>query len=153
MCSTTNVELVRSIGADHVIDYKKEDFTEQSQSYDLVFYCVGNHSLSAYRRTLNRGGICVMVGDLTGRGMLGILARLITAAALSPFRSKKLVTFVTKPNRGDLNTICDLMKTGKVRAVIDRSYRLSQASEALRYLEAKHARGKVIISLESHIEN
>src|SRR6267154_6638027 len=94
VCSTRNVEMVRSIGADQVIDYTQEDFTKRGQRYDLIFDCVGNHSLSACRRVLHPKGIVVMVGDRTGRGAIGILARLITALVVSRFTSQKLRTLL-----------------------------------------------------------
>jgi NADPH:quinone reductase-like Zn-dependent oxidoreductase len=149
VCSTRNVEMVRSIGADRVIDYTQQDFTKSGQCYDLIFDCVGNHSLSACRRVLNPKGICVMVGDRSGRGMVGILTRLITALVLSWFVSQKFVTFLARPNKDDLTIMHDLMKTGKVTPVIDRRYSLSEVPEAIRYLEERHARGKVVITLES----
>lgn len=148
VCSTRNVDMVRSIGADHVIDYTQEDFTNSRQRYDLIFDCVGNHSLSACTRSLNPRGICIMVGELTGRGMTGILARLVTALVLSRFVSQKLVTFLARPNKKDLTIMHDLMKAGNVKPVIDKQYRLSEVAEAMRYLEGKHARGKVVITLE-----
>ena len=147
VCSTSNVDTVRSIGADHIIDYTQEDFTESGQRYDLLFDCVGNHSLSACRRILNPKGICIMVGDKSGRGMIGVLARLIAALALSGFGSQKLVTFLARPNKEDLTVVHDLMKAGKVKPVIDKRYTLSDVPEALRYLEEGHARGKVVITL------
>ena len=150
VCSTTNVNMVRSIGADHVIDYTQEDFTQRGQRYDLIFDCVGNHSLSECRRVLNPKGICVMVGDLSGRGMVGILARLIEALVSSRFRRQKLVTFLAKPNKQDLTIMHDLMKAGRVKPVIDRRFKLSEVPQAIRYLEEKHARGKVVITLESN---
>src|SRR5271166_2352437 len=146
VCSTRNVDMARSIGADRVIDYTHEDFTKLGQRYDLIFDCVGNHSLSELRRVLNPNGICVMVGDLTGRGGLGIMARLFTALVLSQFGSQRLVTFLAKPNKKDLAIMHDLMKAGKVTPVIDRRYRLSEVPEAIRYLEEKHARGKVVVT-------
>ena len=149
VCSTRNVDMVRSIGADRVIDYTQEDFTKSGQRYDLIFDCVGNHSLSAYRRILNPRGIYIMVGELTGRGMIGALARLTAALVVSRFISQKLVTFLARPNKDDLIIMHDLMKAGKVKPVIDRRYRLSEVPEAIRYLEKKHARGKVIIALEN----
>jgi len=148
VCSTRNVDMVRSIGADQSIDYTHEDFTKLGQRYDLIFDCVGNHSLSELRRVLNPNGICVMVGDLTGRGGLGIMARLFTALVLSQFGSQRLVTFLAKPNKKDLAIMHDLMKAGKVTPVIDRRYRLSEVPEAIRYLEEKHARGKVVVTME-----
>jgi NADPH:quinone reductase-like Zn-dependent oxidoreductase len=148
VCSTTNVDMVRSIGADHVIDYTQEDFTKRGRRYDLIFDCVGNHSLSECRRVLNPKGICVMVGDLSGRGMIGLLVRLITALVLSRFASQKLVTFLARPKKEDLTIMYELMKAGKVKPVIDKRYSLSEAPQAVRYLAEKHARGKVVISLE-----
>jgi NADPH:quinone reductase-like Zn-dependent oxidoreductase len=159
VCSTGNVDMVRSIignqggdhGADHVIDYTKQDFTKSGQSYerryDLIFDCVGNHSLSACRRVLSPKGTCVMVGDRTGRGMFGISSRLVAAFVLSRFVNQKLVTFLARPNREDLTIMQELMKTGQVTPVIDRCYRLSEVPEAIRYLAEGHARGKVVINL------
>lgn len=148
VCSTTNVYLVRSIGADHVIDYTQEDFTKLGRRYDLIFDCVANHSLSECKRALNRKGICIMVGDLSGRGMIGLLARLITALVVSRVASQKLVTFLARPNKEDLTIMHDLMKAGKVKPVIDKRYSLSEVPQAIRYLAEKHARGKVVITLE-----
>ena len=147
VCSTSNVDMVRSIGTDHVIDYTQEDFTKRGQRYDLIFDCVGNHSLSACRRVLNVKGICVMVGDRSGRGMIGVLARLIAALVLSWFVSQKLVTFLARPSKADLSIMRELMATGKVRPVIDKRYRLNEVPDAIRYLEEGHARGKVVITL------
>ena len=146
VCSTRNVNMVRSIGADKVIDYTQEDFTKNGQRYDLIFDCVGNHSLSACRLVLHPKGIYIMVGGSAGRWMIGVLARLMTAFVLSWFVSQKLVTFIAKPNKEDLTILRDLMKAGKVTPVIDKRYRLSEVSQALRYLEEGHARGKVVIT-------
>jgi NADPH:quinone reductase-like Zn-dependent oxidoreductase len=148
VCSTRNVEMVRSIGADRVIDYTQEDFTKMEQRYDLFFDCVGNHSLSGCLRVLNPKGICVMVGEMSGRGIVGLLSRIVSAMVLSRFISKKLIVFLAKPNKQDVNAIRGLMAAGKVKPVIDKSYRLSEVPEAIRYLEQKHARGKVVINLE-----
>jgi NADPH:quinone reductase-like Zn-dependent oxidoreductase len=147
VCSRRNVDMVRSLGADQVIDYTQEDFTKSGQRYDLLFDCVGNHSLSASRRVLNPKGICIMVGDRSGRGISGVLARLITALVLSWFVSQKLVTFLARPNREDLTIIRDLMATGKLTPVIDKRYSLSEVPRAIRYLGEGHARGKVVITL------
>ena len=157
ICSTRNVDMVRSIGADHVIDYTKqdytqEDFTKRGQRYDLIFDCIGNHSLSACRRVLNPKGILIMVGDLTGRRMTALLARLITAPVLSRFVSQKFVTFLARPNKEDLTVLRDLMQAGKVKPVIDKRYSLSEVPDAIRYLGGKHVRGKVVISLENNNE-
>ena len=148
VCSTRNLDMVRSIGADHVIDHTQEDFTQCGQRYDLLLDCVGNHSLSACRRALNPKGIGVLVGEMTGRGAVAILARLIGMLVLSWFASPKLVTFLAKPNQADLKVMHDLMKAGKVKPVIDRLYGLSEVPDAIRYLEQKHARGKVVVTLE-----
>ncbi len=149
VCSTRNVDMVRSIGADQVIDYTQQDFTKSGQHYDLIFDCVGNHSLSACRRVLNSKGIYIPVGGPGGRWMIGLLARWITALVLSRFVSQKLVImFLARPNKEDLTIMRELMEAGKVTPVIDKRYRLSEVPEAIRYLEEGHARGKVVITLE-----
>jgi NADPH:quinone reductase-like Zn-dependent oxidoreductase len=148
VCSMRNVEMVRSIGADRVIDYNREDFTTSAQHYDLLFDCVGNHSLSAYRRVLNPNGTCIVVTGPDGP-WLGPLARFVQALAMSPFVSQKLVPFIARPNKEDLDIMLQFMATGKVTPVIDRRYSLSEVPEAIRYLEEGHARGKVIITFES----
>ncbi len=147
VCSTRNLEMVRSIGAAHVIDYTLEDFSKNGQRYDLIFDCVGNHSLTACRRVLNATGTYIGVGGSTGRWMIGSFARAITMPIMSRVASQKLVMILAKPNRNDLTVIGDLMNTGKVRPVIDRRYRLSEVPDAIRYLEEGHARGKVVIIL------
>ncbi|MGD0793301.1 MAG: NAD(P)-dependent alcohol dehydrogenase [Terriglobales bacterium] len=149
VCSTRNVDMVRSIGADRVIDYTQEDFTKSGQRYDLFFDCVGNHSLLACRRVLNPKGIYIPVGGEGGRWMIGPLARSITARVLSRFVSQKLVAFFLArlSKEGDLTIMRDLMEAGKVTPVIDKRYRLNEVPEAIRYLEEGHARGKVVITL------
>jgi len=149
LCSTRNVDMVRSIGADRVIDYTQEDFTKSGQRYDLIFDCVGNHSLLACRRVLNSKGIYIMVGGQGGRWM-GPLPRSIKALLLSRFVSQNLLMFLAKRSKEDLTLMHDLMETGKVTPVIDKCYRLSEVPEAIRYLERGHARGKVIITLEDN---
>ena len=148
VCSTTNLDMVRSIGADCVIDYTKEDFTRSGQRYDLVLDCVGNHSLSACRRVLNPKGILVMVGAPDESPVYRLLARLLGALLLSRFVSQKLVMCFARPSRADLTVMQELMKAGKVIPVIDRRYKLSEVPEAIQYLEEGHARGKVVISVE-----
>jgi NADPH:quinone reductase-like Zn-dependent oxidoreductase len=149
VCSTRNVEMVRSIGADRVIDYTQEDFTRSGQRYDVLLDCVGNHPLSACSRELNPKGTCIMAGSEAGRWMIGAFARAITAPLLSGFASRKIVGILARANKEDLTTMRVLMETGKVTPVIDRRYNLSEVSEAIRYLEAGHARGKVVITSES----
>ncbi len=151
VCSTRNVDMVRSLGADHVIDYTKEDFTKTDRRYDLIFDLVGNHSFSERRRILNPNGICVMAG-IGGAGWHdGIGTRLageLNAYVASRFVSEKFITYIATLNKADLNILGDLMQAGKVTPVIDRSYKLSEVPEALRYLEQGHARGKVAITLD-----
>ena len=147
VCSTRNVDMVRSIGADHVIDYTKEDFTKSAERYDLILDNVGNHSLLESRRVLNPKGKYIMVGGPAGR-WIDPLPRAISALVLSRFVSQDIRLFLADLNQADLNILRDLMQAGKVTPVIDRRYRLSEVSEAIRYLEQGHARGKVVINLE-----
>ena len=146
VCSTRNVEMVRSIGADQVIDYTRDDFTKSGQRYDVVLDMVGSHSLSAFRRVLNPGGIYVMVGGPNGR-WIAPLDRAIGAKVISWFVSQRMGMLMAELNRNDLEILRDLLQAGKVRPVIDRTYTLGQVPEALRYLEAGHARGKVVIAV------
>ena len=147
VCSTKNVEMVRSIGADRVIDYTQEDFTNSGQCYDLLFDCVGNHSFSACRRVLSPKGIHVAVGGPSGRWMIGFLARLITGLVLSRLVTHKLAMVLTRWSKKDLTIMRELMEAGKVTPVIDKRYSLSEVPEAIRYMEEGHARGKVVITL------
>jgi NADPH:quinone reductase-like Zn-dependent oxidoreductase len=148
VCSTRNVDMVRSIGADEVIDYTQEDFTKSGQHYDLIFDCYANHPLSACKRVLNRKGIYVGVGAPATAGGIGILTRLVQMLVFSRLTSQKLITFLAKPSKDDLIILRDLVATGKVTPVIDRCYHLREVPEAIRYLEQGHARGKVVITLE-----
>ncbi len=147
VCSTRNVEMVRSIGADHVIDYKHEDYTTSGQRYDLIIDNVGNHSLLANKRVLNSNGILVIVGGSKGN-WLGPLMRPINALILSPFVDQEFVLLLAKMRKDDLAILGDLMQAGKMTPVIDRRYHLSEVPEAIRYSEEGHARGKIIIALE-----
>ena len=145
VCSTRNVDMVRSIGADRVIDYTQEDFTKTGQHYDILFDCFANHSLSACRRVLNPKGIYIAIGGPSG-STIGILVGWITALVWSWFVSQKFLTFIARSNKEDLTINRELMATGKVTPVIDRHYKLSEVPEAIRYLEEGHARGKVVIT-------
>jgi NADPH:quinone reductase-like Zn-dependent oxidoreductase len=151
VCSTRNVDLVRSIGPDHVIDYTKEDFTKGDQRYDLIFDLVGNHTFSERRHILTPNGICVL-GGIGGAGIhpgsWGRIAGNFGAAFLSTFTSQKFLTYIAKLTKDDLTVLRDLIQAGKVSPVIDRTYRLSQTADAVRYLEEGHARGKVVITVE-----
>src|SRR5215210_3220061 len=147
VCSTKKVEMVRSIGADHVIDYTQEDFAEGEERYDMVLDIGGNSSLSRLRRALAPRGTLVIVGGEGGGRWLGGTDRQIRALVLSPFVSQKLGTFVNKENHEDMLVLKELIESGKVAPVIDRTYPLSEAPEAIRYLEEGHARGKVVIAV------
>jgi len=147
VCSTQKVEMVRSIGADHVIDYTREDFAEGDQRYDLILDIGGNSSLARLRRALASRGTLVIVGGEGGGRWLGGLERQLWATMLSPFVSQKLGTFVSTPNHEDLLVLKELVESGKVAPVIDRTYPLAEVPEAIRYLEEGHARGKVVISV------
>jgi NADPH:quinone reductase-like Zn-dependent oxidoreductase len=152
VCSTRNVDLVRSIGADHVIDYTKEDFTKSDQRYDVIFDNVCNHSFSERRRVLNPKGICVLAG-MGGAGVkegqaLGRIAcNLFIARGLSSFTDQQFAQYMTKMSKPDLMLLGELIQAGKVRPVIERTYKLNDAPEALRQLDAGHARGKLVITI------
>ncbi|MBV9769880.1 MAG: NAD(P)-dependent alcohol dehydrogenase [Bryobacterales bacterium] len=146
VCSTSNVDMVRSLGADSVIDYTVENFTRSGRRYDLILDCVGNHHLLACKRVLNPKGICIVITGPDGP-WLGPVARMLQALVLSPFVSHRIVPFIARLRKDDLMFMLDLMKSGKVTPVIDRQYRLNELPEAIRYVEEGHARGKVIITL------
>jgi NADPH:quinone reductase-like Zn-dependent oxidoreductase len=147
VCSTKNLDMVRKIGADHVIDYTKEDFTQGEQRYDLIVDTVGTHSLLDYRRVLNPQGNMVIVGGPVDNWLIGMIGTLAYAKILSPFVSQKFGMMLAELNPNDLRIIGDLMQSGKITPVIDKTYPLSEVPEALRYLEQGHARGKVVISV------
>ena len=147
VCSARNLEMVRSIGADRVIDYAKEDFASMGQRYDLILDCVGNHSLSEFRRVLNPQGAYVAVGGPSGRWMIGGLLKAIFLPLFSLFGSQKFTTVLMRRSNQDLSILRELMASGKVTPVIDRSYGLTEVPEAIRYLEQGHARGKVVITV------
>lgn len=149
VCSTRNVAMVRSLGADHVVDYTKEDFTLGKPHYDLIVDMVGNHSLLENKRVLKPEGRFVGVG---GGGQddkwLGFLSTPVNALVLSPFVSQHFGMMLAEFNQADLTLLGDLMQAGKVTPVIDRTYSLSEVPEAMRYLELGHARGKVVIAVQ-----
>jgi len=147
VCSTTNVEMVRSLGAERVIDYAQEDFTASGQRYDLILDCVGNRSLSACRHVLRRGGVCAIAG--APKNPVIFLTRAVTAPLFSLLAGRRFVLFIAKLTTEDLTAMSELMEAGKVTPVIDRRYQLRQAREALGYLEEGHARGKVVITLDA----
>ena len=147
VCSTRNVDLVRSIGADHVVDYSKEDFTKTDQKYDVIFDAIGNHSLSECRRALTPKGALVMVGGPDNGHWLGPLAGVLHMIVLSWFVGQRLIPFLAHLDKDDLHVMQEFLEAGKITPVIDRSYPLSEVSAAIRYLEAGHARGKVVITI------
>jgi NADPH:quinone reductase-like Zn-dependent oxidoreductase len=148
VCSTKNVAMVRSIGADRVVDYTQQDFTQGPERYDLIIDTVGTHSLSEYRRVLNPQGTLVMVGSQDKGLWIGALSGSIKALLYSPFVSQKFVFMLAKLDQKDLLALGELMQAGKLTPVIDRRYPLADVPEAIRYLEQGHARGKVIVTLE-----
>ena len=152
VCSTRNVDMVRSIGADHVIDYTQEDFARSGQRYDLILDCAANHSLSACRRVMSLRGIYVIVGGPDRGRWIGPLISPLKALLLSRFVSQKLLMFLASANKEDLVVLKELIEAKKVTPVIDRCYTLSEVPEAIRYLEEGHAQGKVIITLEHNQE-
>jgi len=144
VCSTRNLDMVSSLGADHVIDYTKEDFTKSGQRYDLILAVNGYHPISDYKRALSPKGIYVMCGGSTTQ----MFQALLLGPWISMTGSKKMGALLAKTNQQDLVFIKELLEAGKVKPVIDRHYPLSEVAEALRYLEEEHAQGKVIITVE-----
>jgi NADPH:quinone reductase-like Zn-dependent oxidoreductase len=152
VCSTRNVDLVKSLGADQVIDYTKEDFTKGADRYDVIIDNVANHSLSEFRRVLTPKGKYVMIGGGSGakdwQGLFGPMTQSLKALVMAPFVSQEMGMMLTDPKQKDLIDLADLMQSGKVTPVIDRRYKLSDVPDAIRYLEEGHARGKVVITVE-----
>jgi NADPH:quinone reductase-like Zn-dependent oxidoreductase len=147
VCSTRNVDMVRSIGADHVVDYTQEDFTQTGRKYDLILQLAGTRSPSDCRRALtSKGTLLLSSGESDGR-WIGPLDRIVKAVVLSPFVGQRLAPFEAKRNREDLQALRELIEAGKVMPVIDRTYPLSDLPEAMRYLEEGHARGKVVVTV------
>jgi NADPH:quinone reductase-like Zn-dependent oxidoreductase len=151
VCSTRNVEMARSLGADHVIDYTKEDFTKGDQRYDVLFDNVGNRSFSERRQILKPDGICVLAG-LGSMGAiddsLGRIAGIFAASLRSRFINQKFERYTTTFNKTDLTFLRDLMAEGKVTPVVEKTYPVSETAEAVRYLQQGHVRGKIVINLD-----
>jgi NADPH:quinone reductase-like Zn-dependent oxidoreductase len=147
VCSTTKSGLVISIGADHVIDYKRDDFADGKQHYDLIIDIGGNSSLSRLRRALTPKGRLVITGGEGGGKWLGGVDRQLRAKMVSPFIAQKLTTFIAVPNVGDLVVLNEFIEAGTVRPVVDRTYPLSEVAKAIDYLDEGHARGKVSITV------
>jgi NADPH:quinone reductase-like Zn-dependent oxidoreductase len=150
VCSTRNVDLVRSLGADRVIDYTKEDFAKGTERYDVILDNVPNHSLSECRQILNPNGKYVMIGGggPNDNRWIGPFGRVIHTLILSPFINQKMGMMMADANQNDLTILGDMMQSGKLKPVIDRTYKLDQVPDAIRYLEEGHARGKVVINVD-----
>jgi NADPH:quinone reductase-like Zn-dependent oxidoreductase len=151
VCSTRNVEMARTLGADYVIDYTKEDFTKREERYDLLFDNVNNRSFSERRRLLKPGGICVLAGIGSAgshKGQLGRIAGTFTAPLRSRFVDQKFERYVTTSNQADLKFLSDLMAEGKVTPFVEKTYPMAETPEALRYFNEGHARGKLVIIVE-----
>jgi NADPH:quinone reductase-like Zn-dependent oxidoreductase len=149
--STRNLEIARTLGADHVIDYTKEDFTKRDERYDLLFDNVTNHSMSERRHILNPGGICVLAGIGSAgpnQGQMWRIARGLGAALWSQFTDHKFERYITTSNQADLKFLSDLMAQGKVTPFVEKTYPMTETSEALRYFAEGHARGKLVITIE-----
>jgi NADPH:quinone reductase-like Zn-dependent oxidoreductase len=149
VCSTRNVEMVRGIGADHVLDYTLEDFTKGDARYDLILDCIANHSPNEVRRVLQPKGKCVLVGAPHDVGLIALLVGLMKLLVMAPFTSQKVVTMMARRSQGDLKFLAGLMQEGKVTPVIDRCYGFGDTAEAVRYLEEGHARGKVVVTVSA----
>lgn len=149
VCSTRNVEMVKTLGADQVVDYTKEDFTKRDERYDLILDNVGNQPMLPMRRAMSPHGVCILIGGggPGDGGLLGPITRFLKGLLMSPFLSQKFAAFVAQGNKADLNVLRDLIQAGKLTPVVDRTYPLSEIQAAMRYLEAGHARGKVIITM------
>lgn len=149
VCSTRNVDIVRSLGADDVVDYTRDDFTERTGRYDLLMDIVGNRSLAELRRPLTSRGTLVIVGGIASArgGLLGPAAQVYRGALAAPFVSQRVATVHWNPNSADLQFLAELMEKEQVTPVIDRTYPFTELPDALRYLERAHARGKVAITL------
>jgi|SRR5436309_732503 len=145
VCRTRNLDMVRSIGADKVIDYTQEDFTASGHRYDLILDVAGNHPWSECRRALTRDGILVLTGQ-SGRKEHSVLP-FIKVAVVGPFLRHRVRTFIAKRDKKDLNILREFLETGKIRPVIDGTYPLGEAAEAMRYVQEEHARGKVVLTV------
>jgi len=147
VCSTTKTDLVRSIGADRVIDYTREDFADDRNRYDVILDIAGNRSLSHLRRALAPDGTLVIVGGEGGGRWLGGIDRQLRAHLLSPLVRQKLGTWISTERKEDLEALRELLEAGKITPVVDRTFPLSEVPEAIRYMRKGHARGKVVITV------
>ncbi len=151
VCSARNVEMARTLGADHVIDYTKEDFTKREERYDLLFDNVNNHSMTERRRILNPNGICVLAGIGSAgktQEQLGRIVRGLGAGLWSRFTDHKFAQYTTRMDQADLKFLSDLMAEGKVKPFVEKTYSMRETADALRYFEEGHARGKIVITID-----
>ena len=150
VCSTRNVDLVKSLGADHVIDYTKEDYTKSDQKYDVILDNVSNHTLSENRKLLPQNGKYVLIGggSANQQGWIGSLVTPLKALAMKPFVSQQMGMMMAEMKQSDLQYFAEQMQNGKLKSVIDRTYKLDQIREAIAYVEEGHARGKVIVTVD-----
>jgi len=150
VCSTRNVDLVKSLGADRVIDYTKEDYAKSDQKYDVILDNVANHSLSENRKVLTPAGKFVMIGggSANQQGWIGVLGRPVQALMMKPFVSQQIGMMMAEMKQADLNYFADQMQNGKLKVIIDRTYKLSEIQQAIAYVEEGHARGKVIVTID-----
>ncbi|MCA9967553.1 MAG: NAD(P)-dependent alcohol dehydrogenase [Anaerolineales bacterium] len=146
VCSTRNLEMVRAIGADHVIDYTQEDFTKNGRCYDLIYDAVGNKSVAAYNLALNPNGKAIVAGFTTMPRMLQVMT---LGALSSKITGKEIAPLMAHIVKDDLAFLADMLAAGRIRSVIDRCYPLAEVAEAMRYVETKRAQGKVIIDLQA----
>ena len=149
VCSSRNVEIAHSIGADHAIDYTQEDFAQHEKLYDLIFVANGNLSINQFKQALEPNGICVLSGG-DGSSIIELLAGMVQEWWIRKTENKKIGSFLAKINQQDLVAMKELLATGKVKPVIDRQYPLSETADALRYLGEGHAQGKIVIVIEHH---
>ncbi|WP_217237772.1 NAD(P)-dependent alcohol dehydrogenase [Streptomyces sp. AC555_RSS877] len=149
VCSTRNVDLVRSLGADHVIDYTRQDFTRAGRRYEVVLDLVGNHSLGAFRRAVTPTGTLVLSGGgvFEGGSLVGPMGLFLKRRLVSPFVRQRLLELPARPSRANLATLRELVDSGKITPVVDRTYPLNEVPEAMRYLEVEHARAKVVVTV------
>jgi NADPH:quinone reductase-like Zn-dependent oxidoreductase len=147
VCSTRNVDMVRSIGADHVIDYTRQDFADGTQSYDVILDTAGNRPLSLLRGALTRRGTLVIVGAEGGGRWIGAVGRTFKAFLLSPFVSQRLRAFISKESSDDLEVLRQFVEAGQLTPVIDRTYPLNETPNAIAYIAEGHARGKVVVTV------
>ncbi|MFD7262243.1 NAD(P)-dependent alcohol dehydrogenase [Streptomyces sp. NPDC059874] len=149
VCSTRNVDLVRSLGADHVVDYTREDFTRTGERYDLLFDLVGNRTLAECRRALTPTGVLVLSGGGVSEGvsLFGPVGLIIRGTLMSRFRGGRIRVLTTEPSADNLAALCELLESGALTPAVDRTYPLSQAAEAIRYVEVEHAGAKVVITV------